>query len=130
MKKIIPILILILIVVFGCSQPTIEQPENLINEDKLIDMMVDVHIAEAAYNTLRNRDSLLLHSSSTEFYYSILQKHQVPDSVFEKSLVYYASQPRRFERMYRKVMNQLTELEQELSGRTDQLQELEIQKTQ
>lgn|SRR5690554_599405 len=128
MKKIIPILIVILIAVYGCGKAPIEKPENLLPEDQLIDMMVDVHIAEATYNTRRNQDTLLLNSNSADFYYSVLQKHGVPDSVFEKSIVYYGSQPRRFEKMYRKVMNQLTELEQEYSGRSEQLEELEIQK--
>jgi hypothetical protein len=94
----------------------------------MINILVDVHLAEAAFNSRRHRDSLVERSSSTDFYYSILQKHEVQDSVFERSLVFYASQPRQFERMYRKVMNQLTEIEQEYSGRKSDMQELELQR--
>lgn len=129
MKKIIPIFFVILSAAYGCGTTPVEKPENLIPEEKLIEMMVDVHLAEAAYNTRRNRDTLLLNSSSADFYYSVLHKHGIADSIFEKSLVFYGSQPRRFEKMYRKVMNQLTELEQEYSGRNGELQELEIQKS-
>jgi predicted DNA-binding transcriptional regulator len=64
-------------------------------------------------------------SSSANFYYSVLDKYQVPDSVFEKSFIYYASQPKKFEKMYRQVMNQLNEMEQEFSGRSNDILELE-----
>jgi hypothetical protein len=50
----------------------------------------------------------------------------VPDSVFEKSFIFYASSPRDFEKMYRKVMNQLSEIEQDYSGRKDELLELDL----
>lgn len=126
MKKIKTILILAVIVVFSCSKPPVKKPVNLIEQDRMIDILVDVHMAEAAFNSRRYRDTLVERSNSTDFYYSILQKHEVPDSVFERSLVFYASQPRQFERMYRKVMNQLTETEQEFSGRKTDMQELEL----
>jgi hypothetical protein len=128
MKKISTILFLALLVVFSCSKPPVEKPENLIEQERMINILVDVHMAEAAFNSRRHRDSLVQRSSSTDFYYSILQEHEVQDSVFERSLVFYASQPRQFERMYRKVMNQLTEIEQEYSGRKADMQELEIQR--
>lgn len=91
-------------------------------------MLVDIHLAEATYNQLRYRDSLVERSSSVDFYYTILDKFQVQDSVFEKSFVFYASQPRKFEKMYRQAMNKLSEMEQEYSGRKVELQELELQK--
>lgn len=128
MKKITTILFLAVAVVFSCSEPPVEKPENLIEQDRMIDILVDVHMAEAAFNSRRHRDSLVERSNSADFYYSVLQKHEVQDSVFERSLVFYASQPRQFEKMYRKVMNQLTEIEQEFSGRKTDMQELELQR--
>ena len=53
----------------------------------------------------------------------MLAKYHVPDSVFEKSFVYYAANPKNFEKMYRQVMNRLNELEQEYSGRKNELLE-------
>jgi len=68
-------------------------------------------------------------SSSADFYYSILDKYQTPDSVFEQSFVFYASQPRKFEKMYRQAMNKLNEMEQEYSGRNSEPQEFELQRS-
>lgn len=128
MKKLIYILAFGYLAVLGCGKQVIEKPEHLVGESKMIDVLVDIHLAEAAFNSQRHRDTVLMNSSSANFYYSVLEKHTLQDSVFEKSLVYYVSQPRRFEKMYRQVMNQLIELEQEFSGRKAEMQELDIQK--
>ena len=128
MKKVIYILSFVVLAAFGCSKQVIEKPKGLLGESKMIDVLVDVHLAEASFTTQRHRDTTVMNSNSSNFYYSVLQKHALQDSIFERSLVYYASQPRRFEKMYRQVMNQLTELEQEFSGRKTEMQELDIQK--
>ncbi|MFW5755884.1 MAG: DUF4296 domain-containing protein, partial [Tangfeifania sp.] len=61
------------------------------------------------------------------FYYSILDKHAVQDTAFEQSFVFYASQPRQFEKMYREAMNILNEMEQEYSGRKNDLLDVDVQ---
>ena len=124
--KNLPVILLLLFFVFvSCDKLPVEKPENLIKEKKMIDMLVDIHIAEATFIHMRY-DSIIRNSSSANFYYSILEKYEVPDSVFEQSFVFYASVPRDFEKMYRKVMNQLSEVEQEYSGRKEELLELDL----
>lgn len=131
MKKILIIAILpILFMYAGCDKPAVEKPENLINEKKMIGMLAEIHLAEAAYTNLRHKDSLVEKSSRANFYYSVLNKYQIPDTVFEKSLLYYASQPRNFEKMYRQVMNQLNEMEQSFSGRKNDLLDIEVQENE
>lgn len=116
------LLFLSLFVVFACEKPILEEPENLLERNKMIEMMIDIHLAEAAFQSRRYQDSLFLNATSADFYYSVLQDHQVADSTFEKSFVYYASNPKKFEKMYQDVMNKLNEMEQEYSGRqTDEL---------
>jgi len=115
--KYILLPVIFLIATISCEDEVVEKPKNLINEDKMIEIMVDAHLAEAAFNLRRNQDSLIMQSSSTNFYYSVLEDHQIPDSVFEKSFVYYASYPKNFEKMYQKVMNKLNEIEQQFSTR-------------
>ena len=121
MKKLFIIFVFLLTGLVSCDKLPIEKPENLISEKEMIKMLVDIHIAEATFNHMRY-DSLIKKSSSTDFYYSILDKYQIPDSVFEKSFVFYASTPRQFEKMYQDVMNKLSETEQEFSGRKELLE--------
>jgi hypothetical protein len=128
MKQTIFILIVVLFAAFGCDRAVYEKPKNLVKEKQMIQMLVDIHLAEAVFNTRRHSDSLLNNTTSEDFYYSVLGKYEVPDSVFEKSFVYYASNPKNFEKMYREVMNRLNEMEQEYSGRKNEELEFEDKK--
>lgn len=120
MKRILQIVLFLLVfVVVACDKPVVPKPKNLIRHDKMIDMLVDIHLAEATYNRYRY-DTTMRNLTSTDFYYSVLQKYETPDTVFEKSFLYYASEPKNFEKMYREVMNRLSEKEQQLSGRKQQ----------
>jgi len=124
MKKYILILITFFWAYISCDKLPVEKPENLIKEEQMIDMLVDIHIAEATYRHMQF-DSVIRNSSSSNFYYSILDKYQIPDTVFEKSFVFYASSPKQFEKMYQDVMNKLSQIEQEYSGRKNELLEFE-----
>lgn len=123
MKQIFIPLIFFVVALISCDKPYIEKPDKLVSKKKMIDMLVDVHLAEATFNHMRF-DSIVRNSSSANFYYSVLEKYHVPDSVFEKSYVYYASDPKNFEKMYREVVNKLVEIEQSYSGR--KMDELEF----
>ena len=123
MKQIFIPLIFVVVALISCDKPYIEKPDKLVSKKKMIDMLVDVHLAEATFNHMRF-DSIVRNSSSANFYYSVLEKYHVPDSVFEKSYVYYASDPKNFEKMYREVVNKLVEIEQSYSGR--KMDELEF----
>jgi len=127
MKKTVFILALIVSIFVSCETDVIEKPEHLVKEKKMIDMLVDIHLAEATFNHLRN-DSIVKKSSSANFYYSVLAKYEVPDSVFERSFMYYASSPKNFEVMYREVMNKLNVIEQGFSGRKNDVLEFEAPK--
>lgn len=127
MKKLLYILLLTVFAFVACDDSVVPKPESLIKEKQMIKMLVDIHMAEATFTKFRH-DSIMKNNSSANFYYSVLDKYQVPDSVFEKSFVYYASIPRDFEKMYRKVMNELSQVEQEYSGRKEELEPLEFDK--
>ncbi len=127
MKKIAAILIFLVFVVSSCDEPVVPKPENLIKEKQMIDILVDIHLAEATFQRFRY-DSIMKDNSSANFYYSVLDKYNLPDSVFEQSFVYYASAPKNFEKMYRKVMNELSALEQEYSGRKEEILKFEDEK--
>lgn len=127
-KNYIFILLFFLFAVTSCEEPVIKKPENLIKEEKMIEMMLDMHLAEATFQNRRYQDSVIRATTSTDFYYSVLNEYNVADTVFEKSFVYYSSNPRKFEKMYQDVMNKLSETEQQYSGRKNELLDLGTKK--
>lgn len=124
MKKLQILLLLVMLTIVSCEDEIVPKPDHLIKEDKMIKMLVDIHLGEACYNKFRY-DSIMENNSSANFYYSVLDKYQIPDSVFEQSFVYYASVPKNFDKMYRKVTSSLRQLEQEFQGRKDALPALD-----
>ena len=97
----------------GCDKPVYEKPANLIPRKKMIDMLVDVHMAEATFQTTRYIGEKVSKLKTADYYYAVLRKYNVPDTVFEKSLVYYASMPKEFDKMYLKVLDKMHLLEQQ-----------------
>ncbi len=95
---------------FSCNEKDIAKPDHLINRKKMIDMLVDVHLAKA-YEQYQTGDSTRL--SSTDLYYSVLAKYGVADSVFTRSVIYYSSHPKDYDKMYNEVLDRLNAMQKE-----------------
>lgn len=92
----------------ACGDSFIEKPEGLVPEEQMVDMLVDLHLADALYTQKRNRTGgSEMRIKTEDFYYSVLEKYGVADSVFEKSIVYYASFPKDFEEIYAEALDRV-----------------------
>lgn len=111
-KHIFAILAIIL-VISACDKPVVPKPKKLVARDRMVEMLSDMHIAESIFQNRRYNTEQGSVFSESDFYYSILKKYNIPDSTFEQSLLYYASVPKEFEKIYSRVLNRLNELEQE-----------------
>ena len=109
----------ILVLAIACDKPQFKKPARLVSKDEMVDMLVDIHLAGAVYQTQRYTSERLDKLKGADFYYSVLKKYQVPDSTFEQSLIYYASFPRDFEKMYTRVLNRLNEMEQQYTEKEE-----------
>lgn len=118
MHRIIIRSLILLLFVTSCEEETSVRPSHLISRDKMVGILVDIHLTDAAYQSRRFSSELVKQFSESDFYYSVLRKHRVADSVFESSLIYYCSKPKEFEKIYTRVINKLTEMEQEESKKT------------
>ncbi len=97
----------------ACDEPVVKKPRKLLSRDKMVEMLAEIHVAESVHQYRRYSSEQVLQLTEADFYYSILNKYQVADSVFEQSLIYYASFPKDFERIYSRVLDKLNEMEQE-----------------
>lgn len=111
-KRLIGIFVVLAVFMAACDKPVIEKPKKLIPRDKMIDIITDMHYAEALYQNRRYSSDQFSRFTEADFYYSILKKYNYADSVFEKSLIYYSSTPKEYEKIYSRVLNKLSEMEQ------------------
>jgi hypothetical protein len=134
-------MLFVLILLFGCSEPdpavpTIERPADLIEESKMVQVMADVHMLEAAISATtpppRSRGPMLapgqdaVHNNLVEGfenrkplpYYDVFVKHQVSRDQYERSMQYYSADPAAFALLYDKVIAELTKRHEELKNKS------------
>jgi hypothetical protein len=108
MKTKIGIVLISFFVLSACGDSFIKKPEGLVPAKQMVDMLVDLHLADALYEQKSNRlGPNKLQIKAEDFYYSVLEKYGVADSVFEKSMVYYASFPKDFEKIYAEALDRV-----------------------
>jgi hypothetical protein len=94
----------------ACSAPEDERPDNLVPEDRMAEILTQVHIAEARVSRLglRSVDSSNIVYKHLEG--QIFQKFKVDTSAYRKSYIYYSSHPKDMEVIYKRVTEKLQKL--------------------
>ncbi len=95
---------LLLVVLASCQRDP--RPKNAIERDKFVEVLVDVHIAQALYtDRLRiNIDSI----ESEPLYISVLEKHNVTEDAMAATTRYYTRNPRKYDKIYAEVLSQIS----------------------
>ncbi|MDN3686756.1 DUF4296 domain-containing protein [Cyclobacterium jeungdonense] len=84
-----------------------EKPEELLSEDKMVEILVDIHLAEGFVQ------SLSIPYDSTKVLYPILEKqifekHGIADTVYINSLEHYLLDASKMEYLYERTIDSLT----------------------
>ena len=109
-------LLLLIALVVGCSK-TVKTPKGILEKDKMISILLDIHIKEGQVQQLR----VIRDSSTRVFKYferEIFAKHEVLDSVYYNSLSFYYDHPELMEEIYTAIVDSLSVQEQLIEGRT------------
>jgi len=115
--KINRILLLILLIatVFSCTDKKnnseygegIHKPDDLINKEKMVNILYDIHLSEAFSYYYREKKNGKTDLSSKEFYKSVLDKYEISDSTLCASIIYYSSFPKKYEKLYAQVSERI-----------------------
>lgn len=106
MKLIIYIAAIVLLTV-SCSSKK-ENAELIIPADSMAIILADVHLADATLSSLINKNRF---NKIDEYYFTVLQKHNVTRTRLDSSISYYSSKGKEFEAIYEEVMFILSEKE-------------------
>lgn len=101
------------ILIISCAEKLIQEPENLITAEKMVDVLNDLSILNAA----KTANSIKLENSGIETMKFIFEKHGIDSTQFVISDRYYASRPVEYESIYSK-------LETRLETETERLKEI------
>jgi hypothetical protein len=103
----IPSFILCLIFL-SCGAPKTEISQEILSKNSFIGLLKDIHLAEAKFELhktkgLENAKNELAHN-----YSAIYETHAITADDFDKTLDYYAQHPEQLEKIYTRVLEQLT----------------------
>lgn len=116
MKKTAAYILLIVLVsvLFSCKEKKgIPKPDDLVGEKQMVNILYDMHLNQAYVNQFRMDRKLLPEGETDELYYSVLKKYSVADSTFAKSVLFYSSMPKIYERIYQQMVDRLKILQEE-----------------
>lgn len=94
----------------GCFNANIPKPDPLIKRDQFVKMMVDIYLVQGLQNVPQASKDLK-NITQTDLYHAVLKKYAVPDTVFIRSLIYYSSFPKDYEKMHVEIIDILNEAE-------------------
>ena len=96
-------IILVLFLSVSCKKELVKEPKQLVEKDKMIDIMYDLSLLEAIrYQNPVSLDSL--ETSPTKF---VLQKYKVDSLQFAQSNMYYAADYSNYKEMFDEVGKRL-----------------------
>ncbi|GAA4405835.1 hypothetical protein GCM10023187_24640 [Nibrella viscosa] len=99
----------LLLLVLNCRPLTDKPPANLIPKETMVEILTDIHLAEARVSKLA-----LGSSDSSAIVYrrlerDIFKKHKVDTAAYNQSYTYYSAQPKLMEEIYKQVVENLQE---------------------
>lgn len=98
MKKLACILLSILL--FSCGEETVKKPDNLLPEDKMVDMLYDISVLQA----INSFTPQALDSNKVEAKHYIFTKYKTDSLTFAQSHEYYASDMEKYEGIQKKIV--------------------------
>jgi hypothetical protein len=102
MKKILPFLI-VLSILASCKKEVVKTPKNLIEKEKMVNIMYDLSILEAI--KIQNPSSLDTFKINSNQY--IYKKYKIDSAQFAQNNIYYASDYKEYKKMYEQVKSRL-----------------------
>ncbi len=100
----------------ACSKQPDKVPAGILPKDKMIVVLLDIHVAESSVNS-RGMTNLELNKLVAVKYEAIMKKHGTTYAIFKESFEYYLHHPEQFELIYQEIVNQLTAMEGKAKAR-------------
>lgn len=123
MKNII--LFSVLLLTFSCGKSSVEKPDNLIDEDKMVDVLYDLAVLEA----LRSQKSMELAQNGVDHTTYIFEKHKIDSVQLASSNRYYASDLEKYKEIYDQVKERIEERKLQLDAKSGDKPKKELDDT-
>ncbi len=104
MKKLAALFLLFAILI-SCQKPAVQKPDNLIDEDVMVDIMYDISVLEA----MKSQKALVLEANAINPNTYIYKKYKIDSLQFANSDKFYASDIKKYKEIFDKVNKRMEE---------------------
>lgn len=101
MKQILFLLVSLL--VLSCSKNPVPKPDNLLDEEVMVNIIYDVSILQAADGSMPYK----LRDQNIEMDQYIFEKYKIDSATYRQNQRYYAADARKYKKIYKKVIERL-----------------------
>lgn len=101
MKQILFLLVSLL--VLSCTNNPVPKPDNLLDEEVMVDIIYDISILQATDGSMPYK--LTEHNIKMDQY--ILDKYKIDSTTYRQNQKYYAANARKYKKIYKKVIERL-----------------------
>lgn len=91
--------------IFFASCNNGNEPKDLIKKKEMVNVLIDMHLADASLDYVHNNDSLLIFAKNKYNY--IFKKYKIDSAAFSNSLNYYSSNSDKLATIYKSVLDSL-----------------------
>tara|TARA_B110000003_G_scaffold274701_2_gene315312 strand:+ start:235 stop:588 length:354 start_codon:yes stop_codon:yes gene_type:complete len=101
-------LYIISFLLIGCTLQKKEKPDGVLNEVMFKNILKEVHLGEAAFEINKSQEIEYAQNTLANSYKTTYEKYNVSEVNFVKSLVYYTENPKKLEKIYSQILEELT----------------------
>lgn len=109
-----PEIILFLVLLFASCDSETHVPSDLLQPEKMTEVMEDMYVAEGIVANSSNLDRAAERQMAIDYYSIVYKKHKIDSAVFRKSFDYYAMHPKLMQEISDKVIEKLNKKNIEL----------------
>ena len=104
MKKLAALFLLFAILI-SCQKPAVSKPDNLIDEEVMVDIMFDISVLEA----MKSQKAVVLEANKINPSTYIYKKYKIGSLQFANSDKFYASEIKKYKDIFDKVNKRIEE---------------------
>ena len=93
----------------ACSSSQESMPEEILSQNEFASILKEVHLAEGVFELQKTNIKEGAQNALSNSYQKIFSSHNINETIFQKTLEYYANHPSELEEIYADVIEEITE---------------------
>jgi predicted DNA-binding ArsR family transcriptional regulator len=93
---------------FACGNSDEKIPENILSENTFKSILKEIHLTEAAFELNKSKGMGKAKNELANSYQNIYSEYAISEEDFKTTLEYYSVNPEKLEKIYDKVLEELT----------------------